>query len=130
MSQENVETVRQLFELQGDPRVFELIHPEVIWTNFSSAPEQQSFVGHAGVVKWLQGFVETLGGFEFVPDEIIDAGDRGVVSVSRATGQGVKSGVPVEIEVSTIFGFRDGKIVSGQGYETREAALEAAGLRK
>jgi ketosteroid isomerase-like protein len=128
MSQENVEVVRKLFELQGDPGVFELFHPEVIWTNFSSAPEQESFVGHAGVRQWFQGFAETLGNFEFVPDEIIDAGDRGVVTVSHATGRGVKSGVPVEITVSTIFGVRTGKIVSAQGYETKQAALEAAGL--
>ena len=130
MSQENVEIVRKVFEWQADPRVFELIHPEVIWTNFSSAPERTSFVGHMGVIQWFRSFVETLGDFEFVVDEIVDAGDRGVVTVSHATGRGVKSGAPVEISVSTIFELRDGKIVSGQGYETKEAALKAAGLRE
>jgi hypothetical protein len=33
-----------------------------------------------------------------------------------------------EIGVSTVYKFRNGKIVSGQGYETKEAALRAAGL--
>ncbi|MGZ8666083.1 MAG: hypothetical protein ACXWZM_03100 [Solirubrobacterales bacterium] len=46
---------------------------------------------------------------------------------TRQWGIGRTSGAPVEIEVTHNYYFRDGRIVRVDEYETREAALEAAG---
>jgi hypothetical protein len=53
-----------------------------------------------------------------------------VVAVGRVTGAGTASGVPIEREVTSVYTLINGRIVIGQGFETRAEALEAAGLRE
>ena len=45
-------------------------------------------------------------------------------------GRGRASGVPVSLEAFSLITLRDGKPVSYRDFETRAAALEAAGLRE
>jgi ketosteroid isomerase-like protein len=62
--------------------------------------------------------------------EVIDAGGDQVVAINRVTGSGTTSGVPIEREIATLYTLLNGKVVRGQGFETRAEALEAAGLRE
>ena len=59
--------------------------------------------------------------------EIIDAGDS-VFTVMRWRARGRGSGVEVQQDFFGIYDFRDGVVVGYCGRETREEALEAAGL--
>ena len=109
---------------------YELLDPHVVWINYAAAPEAKPYIGHEGVREWAKGFRTTLGDFEVDATEIIDAGGDQVVAVHRATGAGVTSGVPVERELAALYTLLNGKVVRGQGFETRAEALEAAGLRE
>jgi ketosteroid isomerase-like protein len=51
-----------------------------------------------------------------------------VIVVQRVLGTGIRSGVPIDREVSCLLTLVNGKIVRGQGFETRALAREAAGL--
>ena len=129
MSEENVEIVRKLFELQDDPeRFLELFDPYVVWINFASAVESRPFLGHEGIAEWARGFFMEIRDFRMEMKEVIDAGGDQVVTVQRVLGSGMKSGAPIDDEVSCIFTLLNGKIVRGQGFETRAQALEAVGL--
>jgi ketosteroid isomerase-like protein len=59
--------------------------------------------------------------------ELIDAGDS-VVSVFRWRGRGKASGVETETTMFGVYDLREGRVVRYCQYETREEALEAAGL--
>jgi ketosteroid isomerase-like protein len=129
MSEENVEIVRRLYESKGS-EFYELLDPHVVFINYASAPETRPYVGHDGVREWAAGFRATFGDYEVHVTEIIDAGGDRVVAVGRVTGAGTASGVPIEREVTTVYMLLNGKIVKGQGFETRAEALEAAGVKE
>jgi ketosteroid isomerase-like protein len=65
----------------------------------------------------------------FEPDNLMLAGDRVVVPL-RWGGRGKGSGVVFEEREAWVFTVRDGVIVRVEEYGTREAALEAAGLKE
>jgi ketosteroid isomerase-like protein len=65
--------------------------------------------------------------FETRPLSIDDLGDSVLVH-SHFVGRGRGSGVPVSMEAFSLITLRDGKTVSYRDFETRAAALEAAGL--
>jgi ketosteroid isomerase-like protein len=62
-------------------------------------------------------------------ERVIDLGDR-VLVLSRQSGRGKRSGVPLDTEYGDIFTIRDGKIVRWELYMERADALAAAGLEK
>jgi ketosteroid isomerase-like protein len=53
-----------------------------------------------------------------------------VVAVLDERGRGRGSGVPFENRLAVNYTFSAGKIVRWEFFKTREAALEAAGLRE
>jgi ketosteroid isomerase-like protein len=60
-------------------------------------------------------------------ERVIDLGDR-VLVLSRQSGRGKRSSVPLDIEYGDIFTIRNGKIVRWENYPKRGDALAAAGL--
>jgi ketosteroid isomerase-like protein len=70
-----------------------------------------------------------MGTFEWrlEADELIDAGDA-VIVVVRQIARGRESGAEVSNRVVMVYGFREGKVTSGDAYRTKGEALEAAGL--
>ena len=128
MSEENVELVRRMYESQNSEEFFEFLDPQVVWTNYASAPETRPYIGHDGVREWVKGFRTHIGDFQFEVSEVLDAGDDQVVTVHRITATGTTSGIPVEQTASSLITLANGKIVRVQGFETRAQALEAAGL--
>ena len=68
---------------------------------------------------WVNPVVESL--------ELTDAGDS-VISVFRWTGRGKASGVETETTMFGVYDVKGGRVVRFRQYESREEALEAAGL--
>jgi ketosteroid isomerase-like protein len=62
-------------------------------------------------------------------DELIDAGEDRVVAVLHVIGRMKGSNADVDMRYAIVYTVRDGLIVRGREYATREQALEAAGLR-
>ena len=67
------------------------------------------------------------GEFHFLPEELIDAGDRALV-IGRMKGSGSSSGLAVDNDWADLFWFSAGRVIREQPFLDRAEALEAAGL--
>jgi ketosteroid isomerase-like protein len=76
----------------------------------------------AYIADWYEMFRD----LEIVPDEIVDAGPERVIVVWHVTGTAKVSGVPTELRYAALCTIRDGKIVRGREYMTKDEALAAA----
>jgi ketosteroid isomerase-like protein len=139
MSQENVETVRRLFEAvasRDSETVLSLYHPEVEWDGSRSRwaevlPGDGRYTGHEGIRRFSRQYFEIWESFQDTAEELIDAGDHAVVSVVTSRGLGRSSGVEVEFPGNAgVWTVVDGKIVRVVWFPSREEALEAVGLRE
>jgi ketosteroid isomerase-like protein len=64
-------------------------------------------------------------------EEVIDVGDGAtVVSVQRTQGRTQHMQIDTNTQWASVFTLRDGKILRGQGYLSKDEALAAAGLRE
>ena len=136
MSRENVELVRRVYEAVGrndGATVLELYAPDVEW-DFSRSPiaaalEHKVYRGHEGLRRWWHEWREAWDSYEDCYLELIDAGDQ-VISVVASRGQGRASGIEVEYKQHGVWTIRLGKVLRVAWFESREEALEAAGLRE
>jgi ketosteroid isomerase-like protein len=132
MSEENVETVRHLYELmtRGDDGLLELIAPDFV-VDFSRRLIDPfvTRVDPDALASFFREARETWGEFpRWEPEELIDGGDK-VLAFIRFQATGRASGVEVDVHVANLWTFRDGKPVELKYFgEDRGAALEAAGL--
>ena len=136
MSQENVEIVRRIFEAvarRDAESTLALYDPEVEIDNvsgFLTGMAQRLYSGHDGLRAFNRELREAFEDVETNCEELIDAGER-VVSASqyraRGRGSGIEIDGPVQFGVWTI---REGKIARVAWFDSREDALEAAGLRE
>jgi ketosteroid isomerase-like protein len=131
MSEENVEIVRDMTNrfATGDRESWrEVFAEDVIWdTSSTTIPQAGVYEGHSGVERF---FIDWLGTWEnplLETLELLDAGDS-VISIFRWTGRGRASGVETETTMFAVYDVKDGRIVRFRQYDTRQEALEAAGL--
>jgi len=133
VSQGNVEMARRAIEaLNGDrvDAVVDLCDPEVEWIAIPGfLPDAQDFHGHAGVRAWFEKVGEILGDAHWQAQDITDAGDRLYVAL-KLNALGRASGIPAEMTIFEAWTVRNAKLVRLESYLSREAALEAAGLRE
>jgi uncharacterized protein len=131
MSEENIEIVKQftrLFEEGDRDKWREFFDPDVIWdTSATEMPAAGVYHGHQGVERFFRDWLGTWTDYEIETREYIDAGDA-VVIVYRQGGTGRGSGVKTERDFFAIYDLRGSKVVRYRMYESREEALEAAGL--
>jgi ketosteroid isomerase-like protein len=135
MSQENVEIVRRGFEAFNRGGLEALISggfgsPEIVWEVRADLPDAETYVGYEGMRRLFMAFREVLDETWYRPIEFIDVGDRVIVPLLWG-GRGRASGVEMtEREETWVFTLRDCKIVHVKEFATKNAALEAAGLRE
>jgi ketosteroid isomerase-like protein len=136
MSRENVEIVRRIYDAvarRDTETVLALYDPDVEWDASQSPLGRVTgasvFRGHEGL---RRAFREWYDGWEHVEDdieELIDAGEH-VIAVVTLRGRGRSSGVEVEWkDYAAVWTIREGKVVRVVWLPSREAALEAVGLR-
>jgi ketosteroid isomerase-like protein len=136
MSEENVEIVRRVYEAvarRDTESVLALYDPDVEvhfakGTLLDRIGEAGTSRGHEGLRAFDRELRQAFDDFETNYEELIDAGER-VVSVSRYRARGRRSGLeidgPLQFGIWTI---RDGKITRVEWFDSREEAMEAAGL--
>jgi ketosteroid isomerase-like protein len=83
--------------------------------------------GHDGLRNFFREWHEAWGDIQYDYDELIDVGEQ-VVSVVTRHGRGRASGIEVEMPAALIWTIRDGKVTRVVWFQTRNEALEAAGL--
>jgi ketosteroid isomerase-like protein len=145
MSRENVEIVRSVFEPLGGVNVAAIdweigaireaagqaYSPDVELTTLASGlgtGVDKFYRGVDGVVRYLREWLEPFAEYYVQSLDYIDAGDC-VLVPSRQWGVGEGSGAKVEIELTTLYELRGGKIVRMHQYDTLEEARQAAGLQ-
>ena len=106
----------------------EVFAEDVIWdTSATALPRAGVYEGHSGIERF---FIDWLGTWENPRIEYlehIDAGDS-VISIFRWTGRGKASGVETQTTMFGVYDVKDRRITRYRQCETREEALEAAGL--
>jgi ketosteroid isomerase-like protein len=134
MSQENVEIVRRAFDAfrRGDlDDVLALCDRDVVLdlTHNHDWPEG-TYVGHAGVRRFLTELLELWEDFEVGVDEHISAPDGRIVSLWWQRGRGRHSGLTINMELAHITTVRNGKHLRIDSYDDCDQALKAAGLEE
>jgi ketosteroid isomerase-like protein len=131
MSEENVELVRRLLDVYNE-RSFdenmELIDPEIVWDlSRVELPDGASYTGRSELRSFAEAWEEGFESEHVTAEEIVDAGDRVVVSI-RHRGRGKISGIEVAQTFAMVWTLRDGRAVRMDMYPTRDEAVEAVGL--
>ena len=94
-----------------------------------SALGASTYRGQAGVRRWYADANDAWERLEVEPTDFHEAGERVVVTL-RAVGTGRGSHAEVEAQIVHVIELREGKVLNLQGYDDRDAALRAAGVRE
>jgi ketosteroid isomerase-like protein len=135
MAQENVEMLRRVFALisSGDVQAAldaaeAIAHPDIEVRAVGRLPDQEPVRGREAGRAWLANLLQSeVVDFEPEPEEFIDVGDAVVVPTKQAA-LGMGSGARVTNRLVYVYGFRGGKVVYFDAFDTKEKALEAVGL--
>ena len=133
MSRENVEIVRGLFDAYSEQAIdaaVEIAHPEIeVRPSIVGGPESEVYRGRDGFRKFLGDVEAAWADFRIEVDEFRDLGAT-VLILGRSFARGEGSGIPVEAATGWVAVVRDGKVHRFASFTSREAALEAVGLRE
>lgn len=122
----NVERVKSGFAAhnRGDlDFLVELYHPEAVFETLLLGTHH----GNEAIREIYAENQRTLSGYDVIPIELIDAGDK-VVAVAQAVGSGPVSEIAVAEPFAFVFTFKDDRIVREQAFRNRDEALEAVRL--
>jgi ketosteroid isomerase-like protein len=131
MSEENVERLKEGFDA-FNRRDFDAAianaAEDIIWEPFLSEAETPLLRGRDEVQAAWKAQVETMD-VRIDPEELVPVGDHKVVACVRLIAQGHGSGMSLDAPVIWVFtSDDDGLTKRVERYDSREEALEAAGL--
>ena len=86
-----------------------------------------TFPGHDGYMEVWRGVLESFEDFRIDPEELLDLGDRFVVT-SRLSGHGTGSGLSLSQPFFQVLTLRRGLVIRQDDFQDRAEALEAVGL--
>jgi ketosteroid isomerase-like protein len=133
MSQENVEIVRAAFEAWNAGELQDVLsrfHPELVYHPRADEPDPSPHVGRDAYERLVYGFVDSFSEVTLEVLELIDVGDHVIASTvlhGVLRGQGSASAGVSDTYVF-VYKLRDGLVVEGWEYRTKQEALEAGGL--
>ena len=138
MSQENVERLREIYQLMntrfaalkaGDIEdLLPFFDPEVV-IEMVDAPDPETYHGHDGVRTWFNDAFGIWAAVHVEAEAIKESG-QWTVALLHISLRGEASGVELELPVAAFHQFRSGRIVRDRVYLDRDEALEAVGLSK
>jgi ketosteroid isomerase-like protein len=134
MSQQNVETIREMFAIVNERGVRaateafgDLLASDFALAEATGLPDPEAYTGKGAFIENMAKLEESFEELRMEPLEIVDLGERVIVVVSMS-GRGQGGGVPVEMTFAQLWSLRDGKAVSLRDYATKAEALAAVGL--
>jgi ketosteroid isomerase-like protein len=136
MSRENVEIVERIRAAINkreisDELAEELIAPDFLIENVSTAVSDNTFHGVSGLRQWMSDTFDALGDdARYEIEEVLADGEDFLVVRVCIVGRGARSGVPVELRWCGASWFQDGKITRTAGYLLAGEALDAVGLEE
>ena len=126
MSQENLEKIKAGFVAhnKGDlDALVELYDPDVVFETLLLGTHH----GNEAIRLIYEENQKTMAGYDVVPVELIDAGDK-VVAVAQMVGAGSASRIALDDAFAFVSTFKGDRVVREQAFRNREEAVEAAGL--
>jgi ketosteroid isomerase-like protein len=132
MSEENVEIVRRA-HAAADAGDFEgwlaCLHPAVEWDTTASHYVEggRKYEGHAGVRSYFRSWLAAWQDFHVTVEEVIPFDDQ-VIVVLHESGTSKTTGIPLDQHPAFIWTIRDGVAVRIRVFDSKGAALKAAGL--
>jgi len=135
MSQENAEIVQRIYDAVTQRDIvtpYEFYAEDIVWdvSNWRVVGMglKPVYRGHEGVRECWREILSVFGEVDFEVEELIDAGDDRVLAVIREREIGRASGVPVKTTHLAVWRLAEGKVAQMQIFDSRQQALEAAGL--
>jgi ketosteroid isomerase-like protein len=129
-SAENVEVVRRALAAMDRSldRVVKFWAPDIDWRAIEGAPDDIGvFQGHEAMRRYYGQWYETFENIDSQTEELIDGGEH-VVAILRVVGQMKGSDAKIDMRLGIVYTVKDGLIVRGREYASREEALAASGL--
>lgn len=132
MSEGNVDILRRGYDAfnQGDiGAVMGLMDPDIEWEEpeVEGLPQRGTHRGAEDVANHVFGAVaQNWDGFQAVPEEFLDAGDR-VVVLGQFGGAGKASGKPLDATFAHVWTMREGKAVRFRAYADTANVLDSLG---
>ena len=126
MSKQNVERIKAGFAAhnRGDvDALVEVYDPDAVFETLLLGTHH----GNESIRVIYEENQKTLSGYDVVPVELIDAGDK-VVAVVKMEGQGPVSEIEMDEGFAFVFTFKGERVVREQAFRNRGEAVEAAGL--
>jgi ketosteroid isomerase-like protein len=117
------------FESGGVDAASEFWHPDIEWRAIESAADDAGVIrGHDALRRYYQDWIDTLADLRAEVEEILFETDDRVAVAVRNSGRGRASGAAAAGRYYVACVVREGCIVAGREYATREQALEAIRL--
>jgi ketosteroid isomerase-like protein len=132
VSQENVELVRSVY---ADPRGLTAgasgrVAPDAEFDFSAVYPDSPIVRGVEELRRFRDSGPWSGSPIHFEPERFFDVDNERVLVFVRVSATGLESGAQVENRVAHEFTIRDELVVRFKVYESRDQALEAAGLRQ
>jgi ketosteroid isomerase-like protein len=134
MSHENAEVVRRQFEAfdrGGVDAAAEFWHPDINWRAAEGAADDVGVMrGTEALRRYYEDWVEAFDDLHAEVEEVIFESAERCAAAIRNSGRPRGSSARVQGRYYVVCTVREGLIVSGREYETRDEALEALGLNQ
>ena len=133
MSRENIEAIRRgyaAFAEKGIEGVIPFFTDDAVIYSIPEWPDDPEYRGHDGLRKLFRQWTENFDAFGIDVRELHDAGDK-VVSLYELTGRTKGSGIPMTMQIGSVFSeFKDGRVARQDLFSSWEQAMEAARVRE
>ena len=130
MSSQNAALIRrfeQCWARRDLDAALECTHPEMEfdWSD-STGPFRGTYRGHEQLVRFWTEMWDAWDEFGPHSEDLIECGPERVVAVTVVRARGKGSGIEIEARAAMLWTVREGKILRGKLFQTKEEALEAA----
>jgi ketosteroid isomerase-like protein len=107
----------------------EFLDPEVEMRMFRGSPIPGPYRGLEGARRWRDDAFDVIDEWRLELDEVVTGDDPDVmVAIHRFVGRMKHTDLPANFPLALVVRFRDGLMVSFDGYRLRAEAVEAAGI--
>jgi ketosteroid isomerase-like protein len=131
MSQEKLELLRPVLAEWAKGNFWgtvELLAPDVTFR--SAMPANIDAQGLEETARQMLEVLDHWSDYRIEAEELEDLGEDSVLVVGRQRGTGKLSGAEVDYPIFVVWKFRENEVIGVYLEGTRDAALEAAGLRE
>jgi ketosteroid isomerase-like protein len=114
------------FESGGVDAAADFWHPDIEWRAVEGAADDVGLIRGADALRhYYQDWIDTLDELRAEVERVLLEADDRVAVVVKNSGRGRGSGVPVQGRYYVACVVREGRIVSGREFATRQEAVDA-----